>query len=116
MVEAISLGTRRFKERASSRRREAYQRDPSPSLLAYRYPRRPTATRASWARLLHKILEVDPLLCPRCRVEMKIVSVIIDPAVVDQILRHLAHAAAWDPFEERPPPPTAHSPYTHPTP
>ena len=62
------------------------------------------ANRASWARLLRKILEVDPLLCPRCRVEMKIVSIIIDHAVVDQIIRHLAHAAARDPFEERPPP------------
>ena len=42
--------------------------------------------RASWARLLQKILEVDPLLCSRCRAEMKIVSVITDPAVVDRIL------------------------------
>jgi len=69
-----------------------------------------TATRASWARLLRKILEVDPLLCPRCCVQMKIVSIIIDPAVVDQIIRHLAHAAAPDPFEERPPPRSAGPP------
>lgn len=34
--------------------------------------------RQSWARLLRKILAVDPLLCPRCQVEMKIVSVITD--------------------------------------
>jgi len=45
--------------------------------------------RKSWARLLREILEVDPLLCPRCRVELKIVSAITDPAVVDPILRHV---------------------------
>ena len=37
--------------------------------------------------MLRKVLEVDPLLCPDCRVEMKIVSVITDPVVVDSILR-----------------------------
>jgi hypothetical protein len=26
--------------------------------------------RPSWARLLHRILEVDPLLCPKCGTEM----------------------------------------------
>src|SRR5207249_3673728 len=33
--------------------------------------------RASWARLLRTIFEVDPLLCP-CGAEMKIISVITD--------------------------------------
>ena len=36
-------------------------------------------SRASWARLLRRILEVDPLLCSRCGIEMTIVSVITDP-------------------------------------
>jgi hypothetical protein len=35
------------------------------------------ARRASWARLLRKIFEVDPLLCA-CRAAMKIVSIITD--------------------------------------
>ena len=35
---------------------------------AYRRPR------PSWARLLHRIFEVDPLLCPKCSAEMKVVS------------------------------------------
>ena len=30
----------------------------------------------SWARLMRRIFEVDPLLCPQCQVEMKVVSVI----------------------------------------
>src|SRR5205809_4987359 len=58
--------------------------------------------RASWARLIQKIFEVDPLLCV-CGAEMKIISFITDPRVVDRILRHLESQAcrARDPFEPR---------------
>jgi hypothetical protein len=66
------------------------------------------ARRATWARLLRKIFEVDPLLCPTCQVEMCVVSVITEPAVVDQILRHLERGRGHDPFEERAPPTTRH--------
>jgi hypothetical protein len=45
--------------------------------------------RRSWARLLRRILEVDPLLCPKCGIEMRIVAVLTDPEVVDRILAHL---------------------------
>ena len=43
-----------------------------------------TQRRRSWARLLRRIYEVDPLVCPRCGEEMKVVSVITDPVVVAQ--------------------------------
>src|SRR5439155_7733701 len=61
--------------------------------------------RASWARLIRRILEVDPLLC-RCGAEMKIISFITDPRVVDRILRHREsqECRARDPFEPRAPP------------
>jgi hypothetical protein len=62
------------------------------------------ARRASWARLLRRILEVDPLLCPACGIEMKVISVITEPQVVDKILRHIARGGGRDPFEERAPP------------
>ena len=39
--------------------------------------------RRSWARLLRRIYEVDPLVCP-CGGELKIISVITDPVVVEQ--------------------------------
>ena len=63
-------------------------------------------TRRTWARLLRKVFEVDPLLCPRCGGELKVVSVIADPRVVDRILKHLESEAcrARDPFEPRAPP------------
>jgi hypothetical protein len=58
----------------------------------------------SWARLLRRILEVDPLWCPRCGVEMRVVSVITEPTVVDEILGHLRRRGDRDPFAERGPP------------
>ena len=46
-------------------------------------------SRASWARLLRRIFEVDPRLCPRCGGQLAVVAVLTDPKVVDGILRHL---------------------------
>ena len=43
----------------------------------------------SWARLIKKIYEADPLVCPRCRGPMKIISFIEDPPVIKKILLHL---------------------------
>jgi hypothetical protein len=62
------------------------------------------ARRRSWARLLRRIFEVDPLLCPKCQSQMKIVSVLTDPPVVDRILRHLQRTFGNDPSRERAPP------------
>ena len=64
----------------------------------------PSPSRASWARLLRRIFEVDPLLCAACGSEMKIVSVITEPDVIDAILSHLARTGGRDPFEGRAPP------------
>jgi hypothetical protein len=47
---------------------------------------------------------VDPLLCPKCGGEMRIIAFITDHDVVDAILRHLAKAEAQSP---RGPPGTA---------
>ena len=64
--------------------------------------------RQAWARMLRKVFEVDPLLCPRCRgVEMEIVARITDLDVVDRILRHRRArglASAFDPPPARAPP------------
>jgi hypothetical protein len=48
-----------------------------------------SACRSAWARLIAKIYEVDPLVCPRCSSKMRVLAVITDPAAVDKILRHL---------------------------
>ena len=54
-------------------------------------------------RLLRRILEVDPLLCPRCGVKLQVISVITEPRVVDRILAHVREGSR-DPFAARGPP------------
>ena len=54
-----------------------------------------------WAEMIRKVYEVDPLCCPSCGGQMKIISFIDDHKVIDRIIRHLGLT-----FEaERPPPP-----------
>jgi len=55
------------------------------------------ALRRSWAQLIKRVYEVDPLLCRNCGAEMRIIAFIIDHDVVDAILRHLATAGAKSP-------------------
>jgi hypothetical protein len=51
--------------------------------------RSPAAYRKSWARLIQKIYEVEPLTCPKCRGTMRIISSIEDQEVIKTILNHL---------------------------
>jgi hypothetical protein len=46
-------------------------------------------SKAIWARLIAKIYEVDPLTCPKCGSEMKVLAVILDPYEIKKILKHL---------------------------
>ena len=52
------------------------------------------ALRRSWAQLIKRIYEVDPLVCPTCGSEMKVIAFIIEHDVVDAILRHLERKEA----------------------
>jgi Zn finger protein HypA/HybF involved in hydrogenase expression len=55
----------------------------------------------SWARLIKKIYEVDPLLCPKCGGSMRIIAFIEDDKVIRKILDWLG----IDEFRrDRPPP------------
>jgi len=54
-----------------------------------------------WAEMIRKVYEVDPLLCPRCGGQMKVIAFLIDYAVVDRIINHLKLTFV----AERPPPP-----------
>ena len=62
--------------------------------------------RSAWARLIHKVYEVDPLVCARCNGPMKVIALIDDAHVIERILKHLG---IWAPRQnapqyERPPP------------
>jgi hypothetical protein len=50
--------------------------------------------RRRWRELIKRIYEVDPLVCPKCQAEMRIIAFIVDPEVIDTILRHLARKEA----------------------
>ena len=56
------------------------------------------ASRRSWARLIQKVYEVDPLLCPKCSHELKVIAVITEPHEVRKILEFLKrnHAPPFD--------------------
>ena len=48
---------------------------------------------AKWRELIKKVWEADPLVCPRCSHEMRLVALIDDRKVIERILRHLG---LWD--------------------
>jgi hypothetical protein len=54
-----------------------------------------------WAEMIRKVYEVNPLICPQCGGEMKVISFIEDHKVIDKIIAHLKLAF----LAERPPPP-----------
>ena len=59
--------------------------------------------RQNWARLIQKVYEVDPLICPKCQGSMKVISFIEKIEIIEMILRHLG---PWYIRNHDPPPPT----------
>ena len=62
--------------------------------------------RKNWSRLIQKIYEVDPLMCPKCHGRMKILAFIEDEHVIKKIFKHVG---LWD-VKPRPPPKANASP------
>ncbi len=58
--------------------------------------------RQNWARLIQKVYEVDPLICPKCQGTMRIISFIEELDMIEKILRHLG---LWDIRNHDPPKP-----------
>ncbi len=56
--------------------------------------------RRNWARLIQKIYEIDPLVCPECMGEMRIIAFIEKPLLVKKILYDLN---LWDTCNHDPP-------------
>jgi hypothetical protein len=53
-----------------------------------------------WAEMIRKVFEVDPMVCPQCGGQMKVIAFLTDFAVVDRIIGHLNLTF----IAERPPP------------
>ncbi len=47
------------------------------------------ALRRRWANLIRRVYEVDPLVCPRCGADMRIIGFITEPRVIRRILNHI---------------------------
>jgi len=58
---------------------------------------------ATWARLMRKVYEADPLECPKCRSvksgPMRVIALIEDAGVIRRILEHLG---MWAPRTSSP--------------
>ena len=54
------------------------------------------ARRKSWARLIRRVYEVDPLLC-RCGERMRVIGFITQPPVIRKILDHIGRR--FDPLK-----------------
>lgn len=50
------------------------------------------------ASLIHKVYEVDPLICPVCQGPMRVIALVEDDDVIRHILEHLG---CWAPREAR---------------
>ena len=63
------------------------------------------ANRASqtWAMLIKRVYEIDPLECPKCRGRMTVVA-FIEPPQGDVIEKILRHCGLWQPSSPRAPP------------
>ena len=65
-------------------------------------------SKANWAKLIQKVYEVDPLVCPKCAHSMRIIAVIDELAVIRNILKHLR---LWNPTSEQQRHPTRDPPW-----
>ncbi len=54
--------------------------------------------KSAWARLIHKVYEVDPLVCAKCGAPMQVIALIDDARVIRRILEHLG---LWAPRKPR---------------
>jgi len=61
----------------------------------------PRIPRRGWAEMIRKVYEVDPLTCPHCGGQMRVIAFLTDFSVVDRIINHLELSFVAD----KPPPP-----------
>jgi hypothetical protein len=94
-----------YSNKSRGLRKKAGTDDAVPALIESEVS--PKEFRKNWARLIQKIYNVDPLLCPKCLGSMRIISFIEDSEIIKKILKHLE---LWD--VRRKPPARANGPPT----
>jgi hypothetical protein len=92
-----------YSNKSRGLRKKAHTDDDVPALIESEASSK--EFRKNWARLIQKIYNVDPLLCPKCFGSMRIIAFIEDRQIVKKILQHL------DLWHVKPkPPPRANDP------
>ena len=104
-----------YSNRARCQRRKAEEKleahhSAAPSPQPIPTPPERATLRRRWANLIRRVYETDPLVCPRCGAEMRVVSFITNPRVVRQIVDHLRKRDR----PARPPPPRVPQPVASP--
>ena len=76
-----------YSNKSRGLRKKAGTDDQVPALIESEMS--PKEFRKNWARLIQKIYNVDPLLCPKCLGSVRIIAFIEDQQIVKKILQHL---------------------------
>jgi len=87
-------------EKSVVQRRPDVTRDPGEARFYELFPNS-VGIAKGWAEMIRKVYEVDPLVCPQCGGQMKVIAFLTDFSVVDRIIGHLKLSFV----AERPPPP-----------
>jgi ribosomal protein S27E len=87
--------------------REGLLADPAVEVLDVAEHKTRRIPSKTWRECIKKVWEVDPLICPHCRAEMKIVSFINEAVVIRRILDHLGLWSEVKPAARPPPEPVA---------
>ena len=66
---------------------------------------------ATWAMLIKRVYETDPLVCPKCAGKMKVIA-FIEPPQAEVIEKIMRHCGLWHPHTPRPPPAASPQPAT----
>jgi hypothetical protein len=61
----------------------------APAALAPCRAHRPGSCRSAWNGLIAKVSEIEPMVCPQCGSQIKLIAVNTNPFEVTTILRHL---------------------------
>lgn len=87
-----------YSNKSRGLRKKAGMDDAVPALIDAKMA--PKEFRKNWARLIQKIHQVDPLLCPKCRDPKKVIGFIEDGEIIEKILRYLG---LWETRSNDPP-------------
>ena len=88
VYEAVIRYYSHYANAARGKRRKMGLEEPATPVVVDDAPNGRTCRRA-WARLIYQVYEVDPLKCPKCGAQMKIIAFIQKREEIIRILRHL---------------------------